>query len=488
MALRAVQKTDEFKGAISDATNYTLEAELLGIPLWLNQEMHQDEAMAVMRLIAAEPREIFVRHAHRLLWDAFRALVGKNSPPSEGWLQQVLTPAGGWTDDQADRAAVSAALLDELAEKGALPLTVETGDSPARFVREDLLPALHRLYRQRQVIHATEALYERVTSWNGRTDTEIDEAIDDIRRAFDRRPVREQTDSLLSSLMNSDVQAIAAQDGREPTDRIMTGFASVDRITGGLMPGNLVILAGRTSMGKTALALDIALRAAQDGFAVLYCSYEMTRIELTRRIAAKTARINVLRLRHGALEPWQLEQYQAVARDARELPIVIDEGNHTPAGIEAKIREYGREQFPLRFNLVIVDHLQLMGCHDSTRYERRDRQLATYTAQLKDLAKRLNLTVLALSQVNRESAREQRPPRLSDLRDSGGLEQDSDAVLGIHRPSVDKPEAAPNEATLCVLKNRHGPCGHVPLTWNGELAMFHDPTQDGDENAVLDHI
>ncbi len=190
----------------------------------------------------------------------------------------------------------------------------------------------------------------------------------------------------------------------------------------------------------------------------------------------------MLRMRHGTLEDWQLMKVEKDQKALVDLPLFVDEGNHTPAGIEARIRELNRGLHPAAVELVIVDHLQLMGINDQHQYQRRDLQLGVYTAQLKDMAKRLNLTVIALSQLNRNvegRPLEQRHPRLPDLRESGSIEQDADIIVGIYRKHPDtQQEADIGHAELTVLKNRSGPTGRLPLLWLPDYAQFINPEND----------
>jgi len=487
--LKPVKKSQEFKGAISEATNYGLEASLVGVPLWLQQNGHDSDAQAVMRYISRQPQELFVRHIHRVLWTAYGALSSRDLPPSEAWLQQVLSELGEWSTDESART-VTPGLLDELAEKGTCRLTVGLGDSPMSLVN-DVTDELWALYRKRQVIHAVEDLYRQVTTeWNPSTEQDVAASIEDLQRRFNQRPEREETASTFNELVQADIKALERQlDGEEP-ERILTGFLTLDRLIGGFDRGNELVLAARPQMGKTSLALDIALHMAKQGRLVVYFSFEMTRRELVRRIVSKECRLNVLRLRHGNLEPWQMDQYKDQFGKGSNLPLIIDEDNYTPSGIETRIRDFNRMASPARVEFLIIDHLQLMGSRDPTRYERRDRQLATYTAGLKDMAKRLSVPVLVLSQLNRQS--ENRPlnerlPRLSDLRESGAIEADADVVLGLYRKYPDtQADADQSHADLIILKNRSGPTGRLSLTWIPHLAKFSDPSghQDGEEQAL----
>jgi replicative DNA helicase len=484
MSVQPIKKNPESEWAISQATNYELEATLVGIPLWLKENGRETEAVLAMRTISRQPEDLFVRHTHRLLWAAFKALSIKGVAPTEAWIKQVTMGLNGWSDDEADKASITTGLLDELTEAGSCALTIKLGESPLMLVKE-IVDELWTLYRRRSVIHSVEDLHRQVTSWQTRSDQDVSAAIDHVRTAFSLRPDSEETASTLGSLVRQDLAVLERQmSGEEPDHRIFTGFGSLDRWTGGMVPGNLVIVAARPAMGKTSLALDFALSVAKADVLTTVFSFEMGRHELVRRIEAKEAGLDVLRLRNGNLQDWELDRCRQVFPNGSDLPLVIDDGNFTPEGIEQRLRHFNAMANPARVGFVIVDHLQIMGARDTTRYERRDRQLAHYTGQLKDLAKRLGVVILCLSQLNRQSANrplDERLPRLSDLRESGAIEQDADVILGIYRKHPDtNAEDDRHHAEVCCMKNRNGPVFKLALNWIGHHAKFTDPTRGDD--------
>lgn len=487
MTLKAVRKTSEYKGAIAESTNYGLEEELLGFPLWLESHGHEQEALEVLQYIANQPRELFVRHIHRSLWDAYSELSNRAIVPSEAWIQQVLMPKGEWTDDESIPGLLTPGFLDDLREKGRLELTMKVGDSPMHAVRETT-SELWNLYRRRKVVHAVEDLHEAVIAPAGRTRGEIGELIDQVQQVFSEQPEREETAMSFGKLVETEIAVLERQLDGEEHIRIQSGFPSLDRITGGFLPGNLVVLAARPAMGKTSLALDIAMHAARSNHLTAYFSFEMMKAELVRRILSKESRVNVLRMRHGNLEDWQFDQVRACCADDGHLPLILDDGNFTPRQIEAKLRDWNRHARPGKVEILILDHLQIAGATDQKRYERRDLQLAAYTAQLKDLAKRYNLVILLLSQLNRgieNRPQDQKAPRLADLRESGAIEADADCVIGLWRkhPDTQQPEDKAH-AEICLLKNRSGPIGRLSLSWVPELAMFTDPKADDEQQQL----
>src|SRR5271157_3325788 len=151
--LKAVKNNEQFQGAISAATNYRLEAELVGIPLWLQREGYEKEAQEVALYIARQPRDLFVRHVHRTLWDACENLSNRSLPLDGAWIQQSTQAVGHWSDDESAKGMITPGLLDELTEKGSCKLTMKLGDSPMILVQE-IARELFTLYRRRQVVHA----------------------------------------------------------------------------------------------------------------------------------------------------------------------------------------------------------------------------------------------------------------------------------------------------------------------------------------------
>jgi replicative DNA helicase len=489
--LKPVHNNEQYRGAISGATNYRLEAELLGIPLWLQREGYEAAAQEVAAFIARQSRDLFVQHVHRMMWDAYQELTNRSVPLSESWIQQITQATEQWSDDESQHGMITPGLLDELTEGGSCKLTMQLSDSPMLLVRE-IVRELWSLYRRRQVIDAVEDLHREVTDWHPGNEMEIAEKIEELQREFSQRQSREDTASTLNNLIQADIAEI--ESGQEP-ERILTGFPSLDNLTGGFQPGNLVVPAARPAMGKTSLALDMSLNIANADYLTAYFSFEMTRKELAKRIVSKLCKIDVLRMRHGNLKDFQIDLYKNQFGKGCEIPLIIDDGNYTPTGIEARIREFNRMAHPAKVRFVVIDHLQLMGANDQTRYERRDRQLATYTGQLKDMAKRLDLIVLLLSQLNRQSANrpsDERLPRLSDLKESGSIEQDADLCVGLYRRYPDTQAAEDlNHADLVIMKNRSGPTGKISLTWVPNLAKFTDPntdTEDPEKGINLDEF
>ncbi|MFN0041562.1 MAG: replicative DNA helicase [Burkholderiales bacterium] len=253
---------------------------------------------------------------------------------------------------------------------------------------------------------------------------------------------------------------------------VPTGFTDLDRMTSGLQPGDLVIVAGRPSMGKTSLALNMAEHVALDaGLPVGVFSMEMSGTQLVMRMLGSVGKLDQHKLRTGRLadEDWR-RLTDAVGR-LNDAPIHIDETAALNAlELRARARRLHRQYGKL--GLIVVDYLQLMSA--SSQGENRATEISEISRSLKALAKELNVPVVALSQLNRSL--EQRPskrPVMSDLRESGAIEQDADVILFIYRDEVYNPDSPDKgKAEVIIGKQRNGPIGTVTLVFQGEYTRF----------------
>lgn len=260
---------------------------------------------------------------------------------------------------------------------------------------------------------------------------------------------------------------------------IQTGFRSLDSLLGGFHPSELIILAARPGVGKTALALNFAeavARSQQD--AVLYVSLEMAKTELVSRLLCSKSGVTNRRIKNGTFNECDWMYLQSASEQLkRELFYIDDTPARSIAEISATARRLKR-QIPLQ--LVVIDYLQLVE-PDNVKLPRQE-QVATMTRKLKQLARHLELPVLCLAQLNRQvEATKDARPKLSQLRESGAIEQDADVVLFIHREDygLSNAEVEKNDcrgkSTLFVAKQRSGPTGDLPLFWNGETGTFSEP-------------
>jgi replicative DNA helicase len=250
---------------------------------------------------------------------------------------------------------------------------------------------------------------------------------------------------------------------------VTSGFRSIDNRMAGWQKADLIILAARPSVGKTALALDFARHAALNGVKVGIFSLEMSKDQLVDRLLAAHTHVDLWRLRTGKLESGgEFDDFSRLAQAMEELssiPIYIDD--HASANIMAMRTMARRLEAEHGLDLLIIDYLQLM---ESSRYvDNRVQEVSDISRNLKKLALELNVPIIALSQLSRAvEMRTNQRPRLSDLRESGSIEQDADVVLFLHRPPLNPDEQPPEvvEIDLLIEKHRNGPTGQVPLNFH----------------------
>jgi replicative DNA helicase len=253
-----------------------------------------------------------------------------------------------------------------------------------------------------------------------------------------------------------------------------TGFGQIDyMLNGGMNPGNMIIVGARPSMGKTAFALNIAANVAKSK-RVLFLSQEMGTDQLLDRLSASLGKVDLSAILQGQLSPEQWQGFTAACAAIESLNLLIDEqGGLTINDVRMKARRI-KQQYGL--DLLVVDYLQLMSGPGKNRNE----QIEEISRGLKNLAKELDITVIVLSQLNREvDKRPGRRPVLSDLRDSGSIEQDADVILFIHRDEVSNPEShLKGWADVLIAKNRQGRIGDVALKYRGEYTLFESTTEN----------
>ncbi len=256
---------------------------------------------------------------------------------------------------------------------------------------------------------------------------------------------------------------------------LSSGFADLDSLLNGFQGSELIILAARPAMGKTALICNIAESVVADSKQpCLVFSLEMSKLELAERLLCIRAKVNGHRLRAGTIDEVEHEALMKAASELSEMPMFIDDqpGRSMPQ-IGAVARRLKR-RFGL--SIIIIDYLQLI--EPEEKAAPREQQVSLITRRLKYLSKELNVPVIALAQLNRGvELREDKRPRLADLRESGSIEQDADVVMFLHRPALYDPEDRPGEAELIVAKNRHGPTGIVSLSWLSESMRFGNLTR-----------
>lgn len=330
----------------------------------------------------------------------------------------------------------------------------------------------------------------------------IKDAFEDTKDIFDmldeaERNLYEITDKNISKSFESlrslvvrtrDEIETVSNNQQEGLTGVTTGFTELNKMTGGWQNSDLVILAARPGMGKTALALSLARNAALDQRGVAIFSLEMGNTQLVQRLLAMECEIHNEHIRKGTLDEKMWDQLNAGVERLAELPIYIDD---TPGiniyELRAKCRRLKNNH---DISLIVIDYLQLMtvGAGSNSKGN-REQEISTISRALKGLAKELNVPVIALSQLSRnvESRGGPKRPMLSDLRESGAIEQDADMVTFVYRPEYykfDDPDVPPGASEIIIAKHRNGSTGEVFLKFIGEMTKFVDfeHTNFGDIN------
>jgi replicative DNA helicase len=262
---------------------------------------------------------------------------------------------------------------------------------------------------------------------------------------------------------------------------VPTGYADLDQKTAGLQPGDLIIIAGRPSMGKTSLALNIAEHVGMEaGLPVAIFSMEMGAAQLTMRLLGSVGKLDQHKMRIGQLEDEDWPKLTNALGVLNEAPIFIDEGSALNSyEVRARARRLHRQQGKL--GLIVIDYIQLMSSANDQSGENRATEVSEISRSLKALAKELNVPVVALSQLNRSvESRPDKRPMMSDLRESGAIEQDADVIMFIYRDEVYNPETAEKGvAEILLSKQRNGPTGVAKLTFLGQYTRFENYANPG---------
>ncbi|MDX1468090.1 MAG: replicative DNA helicase [Acidimicrobiia bacterium] len=322
--------------------------------------------------------------------------------------------------------------------------------------------------KRRELIRAGAAVTEVAFDIDEEIASVLDRAEQSVLAVAERRT----SQSLLEvgPMFNTVLEQIEMMEerGSELTG-LSTGFVDLDKKLAGLQPANLIVIAGRPSMGKSSIALNIATNAAMADEPVAIFSLEMSKEEIVQRILSSVGKVDSMKLRSGQLGPlWQ--RVVDAAGKMYQAPIYIDDSPVvTVTDIRAKSRRLKRKK---GLSLIVVDYLQLMEAHG---VENRQQEIASISRNLKNLARELEVPIIAASQLNRSlESREDKRPRLSDLRESGSIEQDADVVMFIYRHEYYHPEDQEKRgiAEVIVSKHRAGSTGPVEMTFQPEFTRF----------------
>lgn len=332
---------------------------------------------------------------------------------------------------------------------------------------------------QRQLLDMTQRIQTMVQQREGEAAEMVQTAEDQVFALSQKRTrgdLKSAHDLVIASMERL---TAATQSGSEITG-LATGFVDLDKLTGGLRPGNLVVIAARPSMGKTAFALGIAEHVAlQDDGTVAVFSLEMSDDEVLQRILASAAMMDVQRLRTGRLAPEDWPRITRAADALAKCRLYVDDSEGMTLGeMRTKARRLKSRE---GLSMIVVDYIQLMESRSGRRDENRVQELSTISRGLKMLGRDLGVPVLVLSQLNRTpDSRPDKRPMLSDLRESGAIEQDADMVMMIYREEYYNPDCPQEEkgiAEINLAKNRNGPTGRARLTFMSKYAKFGNNVQ-----------
>jgi replicative DNA helicase len=433
---------------------HNLEAEqaILGGILLNNDAMNQ-----IVDLLAPDD---FYREAHISLFEGMVALYNQGEPIDLITLSQHLN--GKKLLDKVGGAEYLGSLVEAVSTSAGIAYHAEI--TKALSIRRKLISECSIISDSCfQETERTEDLLEMA-----------EQSIFDIAEEQIREGFQNLQEVITSSFKR--LESTAAIEGF--VTGVPTGFDDFDRLTAGLQPSDLIIVAGRPSMGKTALALNIGYNAAaRTSKAVAVFSLEMSKQQLGIRMLGFDAGVDATRLRTGFLRNEEWSNLTEAANRLSELPIHIDDSSGISVlEMKAKCRRLKRKE---DLSLVIVDYLQLIQGRRSA--ESRQLEISEISRALKAMAKDLDVPVLALSQLNRKvEDRPNKRPQLADLRESGAIEQDADVIVFIYRDEIYNPNSEENRniAEIIVGKQRNGPTGYFKLTFQKELTRFRNYTAD----------
>jgi replicative DNA helicase len=395
----------------------------------------------------------FYRPAHELIYDAIVDLYGRGEP--------------------ADPVTVSA----ELTKRGDL---VRAGGAPYLHTLISSVPTAAnagyyaKIIRERAIMRRLVEAGTKIVQLGYTDEGEVDDAVDQAQAEVFAVTERRESDDYvqLSQLMPEAYDEIEKIASGVTGQGVKTGFKDLDALTNGFHPGNMIVLAARPAVGKSTLGLDIARYASihKRETSVIF-SLEMSRSEITMRMLSAEARVPLNNIRSGRLSE---EEWARMARRMGEIsdaPMFIDDSpNLSLMEIRAKSRRL-KQRHDLK--LIVIDYLQLMT--SGKRVENRQQEVSEFSRQLKLLAKELNVPVVAISQLNRSpEQRSDKKPMLSDLRESGSIEQDADLVILLHREDLYDSQNRSGEADLIVAKHRNGPTRTIVVSAQLHLARFTD--------------
>ena len=398
--------------------------------------------------------------------------------------KDVLTLAAGGLVATTNSGGSQNKWLPEYSEslRGKQVVVIPDNDEPGKKHAAEVVKALKGIAGEALIVSLPSGKDATEFVEAGHSVAEIEAMAEEARRRVRQAEIERR--GLLSPVeivQNFDGGGNAFLDPSKRTPGIQTGFHRLDQMTLGLHAGELVILAARPAMGKTAMALNIATNVAELGHTVAIFSLEMSRESLLTRLVCARARIDQLRFRAGRVGEHERSKLSRAFREVCQMPLYIDDR------ADGSLKDFRRKLNELRasrgLGLVVIDYLQLMG----GKSENRNQEVGALSRGLKLMAREFSVPFLVLSQLSRapETRQGNHRPQLSDLRDSGGIEQDADVVAFIFREEVYKPEREDLRglAELIIAKQRNGPIGKVNLVFLHNITKFENFTGAEEEAA-----
>ncbi len=398
--------------------------------------------------------EFFFVDAHRQIFQAMLELYQQNEPTDIMIVADRLRRMG------ADAEYVGPQYLVELTEAAPVAQNVEYY---AQIVKEH-----HYL---RKIISQCQETIQKATVYDGSVAGfigDLEKQFLEISNSHDATgivPISKALDDALADLEKK-IGAAGQMTG------VPSKFVDLDRITGGWQPSDLIIIAARPGMGKTAFALNCAVNATTSGKSVTFFSLEMSKSQLIFRILSSEARIDASKFRRGDFLDEELDRLMHASQAVHNMNIGVDD---TPGlsilELRSRCRRYKKER---GLDLVVIDYLQLMSGSGTKKNESREREIAEISMGLKSLAKELQISVIALAQLNRgPDSRPDKTPKISDLRESGSMEQDADMIMFLYRDEYYNPNSEDaGKALVKIAKNRHGALEDVSLAFAPNFMKF----------------
>lgn len=442
------------EGSISKLPPQSVEAEeaLLGAVL--------ANPMVLSRIVEMIKPESFYKPANKFIYDAVLSLFARNEAIDIVTVSEYLR--------EMDKLEIvgGRAYINDLALNVVTTANVEYY---AKIVQEKAI--------KRALINAGSEIVTMAYD-NASTEATLDNAEKLIFNIASQKNTSDLT-AVKDLVLTSYEQIEYRYNHRDELVGVPTGFYDLDQMTAGLQKSDLIILAARPSMGKTAFALNLAQNVAlRGGKAVAIFSLEMPKTQLVKRMLCSEAEVDMQRLNSGHMQPKDWEKLTTSMNSFADAPIYIDDtGSVTVMDIRAKCRRLAMEEKNL--GLIVIDYLQLMEGGSGSNPNDRNQQISAISRGLKTLARELEVPIIALSQLSRAvESRTDKRPMMSDLRDSGAIEQDADIIMFIYRDEYYNKEETDNrgKAEVIIAKHRNGPVGNVPLLFQSNITKFKNPT------------